>query len=143
MVYDAKTNNEKEVVAYFTLRESSIPYIDCINEDDETYDEEQCGISSIEIRMFAVSELYQDTFYNEDLIAAMIFRRIIYIIDNMSNTSLGVKAIYLHSVEEAKTCYERNGIKKMEKYIMPFHSAESEYKGMYVFIREVNMCLDE
>lgn len=143
IVYDVRAQDEKEVVAYFTLMASSIPYISRLREDNGSYNEEQCGISAIEIRMFAVNEIYQDTFYQGELIAAMVFKNIISMIDDMSKNTLGVKAIYLHSVAEAESFYEKCNMNKMEKYMQPFHNADSELQGMYAFIRKVPICYEE
>ncbi|MBQ8802255.1 MAG: hypothetical protein IJZ53_01280 [Tyzzerella sp.] len=58
---------DKDVIAYYTLAVTSIPYEDRIRLDEEEakklnqeFDIQICGIPSIEIKMFAVDEKYQD-----------------------------------------------------------------------------------
>ena len=58
---------QRDVVGYYTLAATAIPYTDRIRlEEDEAreqrreFDEEICGISAIEIKMFAVDKKYQD-----------------------------------------------------------------------------------
>lgn len=71
VMYD-KNNNEigRDVVSYYTLAATAIPYEDRIRLDEEDakatgeeFDIEICGISAIEIKMFAVNEKYQDVFF--------------------------------------------------------------------------------
>lgn len=72
VLYD-KDNIEikRDIVSYYTLAATAIPYEDRIRRDKEEakekggeFDIEICGISAIEIKMFAVSEKYQDVFLN-------------------------------------------------------------------------------
>lgn len=153
-VDDNQIETGREVVAYYTLATTSIPYEDRIRkdedeilEDGEEFDIQICGISAIEIKMFAVNEKYQDTFYEfegEDLpVAAWIMRSIINYADNLSNSVLGFKAILLHSVPEAEEFYKTNGFHFVEANMKPLHNLDSEYKAMYLTLRKVHMNYDE
>ncbi len=62
--------NENKIVAYYTISMGAIPYTDrwLIPEEEREdltnqYDEKECGISAVEIKMFAVAKEYQDAFF--------------------------------------------------------------------------------
>lgn len=136
--------NEKpiDIVSYFTLVSSAIPYIYRTEpeegEEDEPY-ETMCGIPAIRIHMFVVSDKYQDVFYNGKPVAAWVFEAIINIIDEKSKKDTGIKAIYLHSLPSAKNFYKRNKMLEAEKYMQPFSGMDDELDVMYVFIRDVRI----
>lgn len=155
VIYD-KNNNEirRDVVSYYTLAATAIPYEDRIRRDEEEakatgeeFDTEICGISAIEIKMFAVNEKYQDVFFEyegEDLpIAAWIMRSIIDFAYSLLNEVIGFKALFLHSLPEAEKFYKANGFNAMEINMQPLHCIDSEYKAMYLALREVHMNYDE
>lgn len=89
VLYDKdNTEIERDIVSYYTLSATAIPYEDRIRCDEEEaletgeeFDIEICGISALEIKMFAVNQNYQDVFFEyagEDLpISAWIMRNII------------------------------------------------------------------
>ena len=117
MLYD-KDNIEikRDIVSYYTLAATAIPYEDRIRRDKEEakekggeFDIEICGISAIEIKMFAVSEKYQDVFFEyegENLpISAWIMRYIIDFAYSLSDEVVGFKALFLHSLPEAESFY--------------------------------------
>lgn len=127
----------KDLVAYYTLSSGAIPYVErwAIPEDERTspdkkYDEYQCGISTIEIKMFAVSTKYQDVFYRfegEDLpVAAWILRSIIDQANEMMQHNLGIKAIFLQSVPDAIEFYQLNKFEKIYEYMNPFSTIDSD-----------------
>lgn len=69
IVLDGFSKNEKKIVAYYTISMGAIPYTDrwLIPEEEREdltnqYDEKECGISAVEIKMFAVAKEYQDAF---------------------------------------------------------------------------------
>ena len=69
IVLDCFSKNEKKIVAYYTISMGAIPYTDrwLIPEEEredltKQYDEKECGISAVEIKMFAVAKEYQDIF---------------------------------------------------------------------------------
>ena len=71
ILYD-KDNIEidRDIVSYYTLSATAIPYEDRIRCDEEEvletgeeFDIEICGISALEIKMFAVNQNYQDVFF--------------------------------------------------------------------------------
>ena len=76
---------QREIVAFYTLSVTAIPYEDRIRLDEEEaretgreFDIQLCGIPALEIKMFALDVKYQDKFYEfegEDLpISAWIMR---------------------------------------------------------------------
>lgn len=154
VMYD-KNNNEirRDVVSYYTLAATAIPYEDRIRLEEETkatgeeFDTEICGISAIEIKMFAVNEKYQDVFFEyegEDLpISAWIMRSIIDFAYSLMNEVIGFKALFLHSLPEAEKFYKANGFNAMEINMQPLHCFDSEYKAMYLTLREVHMNYDK
>lgn len=144
----------RDIVSYYTLAATAIPYEDRIRRDEkeaamtgEDFDIEICGISAIEIKMFAVDERYQDVFFEyegEDLpISAWIMRSIIDFAYSMLECVLGFKALFLHSVPEAETFYMANGFNPVEVNMQPLHCVDSEYKAMYLTLKEVHMNYDD
>lgn len=113
----------------------------------EQYDTEICGISALEIKMFAVSEKYQDIFYEyegEELpISAWIMRSIIDAANSMLNDTLGFKALFLHSLPNAEKFYRANGFNPMEINMQPLYCVDSEYRAMYLTLKEVHMNYDD
>lgn len=154
VLYDENdVERERDIVAYYTLAATSIPYEDRIRlekeEAEETgkvYDIQICGIPAIEIKMFAVNEKYQDVFYRykgEDIpIAAWVIRNIISYADCLIKSVVGFKAIFLHAVPEAESFYEKNGFNPVEINMRPLHTVDSEYMAMYLTLREVHMIYD-
>lgn len=155
VMYD-KNNNEigRDVVSYYTLAATAIPYEDRIRLDEEEaeaigeeFNTEICGISAIEIKMFAVNEKYQDVFFEyagEDLpVSAWIMRSIIDFAYSLLNEVIGFKALFLHSLPEAEKFYEENGFNAMKINMQPLHCVDSEYKAMYLALKEVRMNYDE
>lgn len=145
---------KRDLVAYYTLSATAIPYEDRIRRDEEEvketgeeFDIEICGISAIEIKMFAVDENYQNVFFEyagEDLpISAWIMKNIIDEANVMMNKVLGFKALFLHSVPEAEEFYLVNGFHPVEINMQPLHSVDSEYKAMYLALKEVHMNYDD
>ena len=155
VLYD-ENNHElsRELVSYYTLSATAIPYVDRIKLDEDEaketgmqYNEEIWGISALEIKMFAVDEKYQDVFFEyegEDLpIAAWIIRNIINDTYILMNTVVGFKALFLHAIPDAKEFYSKNGFKPMKINMQPLKSIDSEYEPMYLALKEVHMNYDE
>ena len=145
---------KRDVVAYYTLAATAIPYEDRIRCDEEEAKEtgeefniEICGISAIEIKMFAVDVKYQDTFFEydgEDLpVSAWIMRNIINFSYSLLDGVLGFKSLFLHSLPEAENFYIANGFNPVEVNMQPLHCVDSEYKAMYLALKEVHMNYDE
>lgn len=139
---------------HIILAATAIPYEDRIRLDEEEakiknteFDIEICGISAIEIKMFAVSEKYQDVFFQydgEDLpISAWIIRNIIDYAYSLLNEVVGFKALFLHSLPEAEQFYKINGFNSVENNMQPLHCVDSEYTAMYLALKEVHMNYDE
>lgn len=155
VMYDKNNiETERDVVSYYTLSATSIPYEDRLRRDEEEakatgeeFDTEICGISALEIKMFAVNEKYQDVFFEyegEDLpISAWIMRNIIDYAYSLLNDVIGFKALFLHSVPEAESFYMMNGFNPVEKNMQPLHCIDSEYKAMYLALKEVHMNYEE
>ena len=144
----------REVVAFYTLSATAIPYEDRIRLDKEEaeligreFDSQICGISALEIKMFAVDEKYQDVFFEfdgEDLpISAWIIKSIIDDANDLINNVLGFKAIFWHSLPNAEDFYASNGFNQVEKNMQPLHCVDSEYIAMYLSLKEVHMNYDE
>ena len=145
---------KRDIVAYYTIATTSIPYEDRIRLEPEEaeiegkeYDIHICGIPAIEIKRFAVDEKYQDIFYEyegEDMpISAWIIRDIIGHAEELLNTVIGFKAIFLHSVPEAEVFYKRNGFHTVKENMKPLHSMDSDFTAMYLTLREVHMNYDD
>ena len=127
-----------DVVAFFTLVSSAIPYIYRTVDEDGVY-EAMCEIPAVKVNMFAVNDKYQDTFYENKPISALVFETIIDIIDNKAKTDMGIKAIYLHSLPSAEKFYLRNHMLKAEEYMQTFSENDDDLTAMYVFIRDVKI----
>lgn len=151
---ESGVETERDLVAFYTLATTAIPYEDRIRLDEEEaletgeeFDVQICGIPALEIKMFAVDEKYQDVFYEyeeEDMpVSAWIMRNIIDTAESMLKNTIGFKAIFLHSVPGAEKFYERNGFSKMVINMRPLHSIDSEYTAMYLSLREVKMNYDK
>lgn len=145
---------KRDIVGYYTLSATAIPYEDRIRRDEDEakeygseFDIEICGISALEIKMFAVSEQYQNIFFkhdDEDLpIAAWIIRNIINFSSTLSQSVVGFKALFLHSVPEAESFYLINGFHPIEVNMQPFHSVDSDYKAMYLALKNIQMNYDD
>lgn len=145
---------KKELAAYYTIFATSIPFVsriklypEDIGEDGKEYDEKLFGVNAVQIKLFAVDKKYQDTFYKQgkfDLpISAWILRFVIGNIDFISNNVCGVKAIFLHSVEEAEKFYLKNGFEYTDEKEEPFHSDDEDLKSMFLRLREIDICYDD
>lgn len=152
---DAEGNEiDRDCVAYYTLAGTSIPYEDRIRLDPQEaeergteYDITICGISSLEIKMFAIDNKYQNLFYsydNEDLpIAAWILRNIINYAEELLENYVGFKSVFLHSVPEAEEFYLKNGFQPLLINMRPLHNLDSEYTPLYLSLREVSINYDD
>lgn len=145
---------KRELVAYYTLAATSIPYIDRIRLDEDEakilgkeFDTQTCGISALEIKMFAVNKKYQDTFYKyegiELPISAWVMRKIIDHANSLIHTVLGFKAVFLHALPSAEKFYENNGFHPVEENMQPLHSVDSDYKAMYLALKEIHMTYED
>ncbi|XCP84405.1 hypothetical protein ABXS75_15265 [Roseburia hominis] len=144
----------RELVSYYTLSSTAIPYIDRIRLDEDEakekgkeFSDEIWGIPALEIKMFAVDEKYQDVFFEfegEDLpIAAWIIRNIINKAYSLMSTVVGFKALFLHALPNAEKFYEKNGFNSMKNNMQPLQCVDSEYRAMYLALKEVHMNYDE
>lgn len=151
---EEKQTITKDLVGYFTLSSTAIPYEDRIRLDDEEakkfnkeFDITICGISALEIKMFALNKTYQDLFYEYDgvdmPISAWVLHSIIDYATQISSEIVGFKAIFLHSVEEAESFYSKNGFVYVPPNVKPLYSIDGEFKAMYLPIHEVYMNYDE
>jgi hypothetical protein len=153
--YDTDGSEQsRDIVGYYTLSATAIPYIDRIRLDEEEikatgeeFSSETCGIPALEIKMFAIDEKYQDLCYvyeGEDLpISAWILRNIVNYSHTLLEEVLGFKALFLHSLPEAESFYAMNGFNPMEVNMQPLHCVDSEYKAMYLSLKEVHMNYDD
>lgn len=152
LVFD-ESSVERKLVAYYTLCATAIPFLSRIKLDFEEivdeaeYDERLYGVGAMQIKMFAVDVEYQNVFYRQDElempIAAWILRYIVKSIDSMSSVVCGVKAIFLHAVEDAKLFYYQNNFIYADERIRPFDSDDSELASMFLKLREIRIVYDE
>ena len=144
---------ERKLVAYYTLCATAIPFLSRIKlefeerVDEAEYDERLYGVSAMQIKMFAVDIQYQNIFYKQDElempISAWILRYIVNAIDSISCELCGVKAIFLHAVEDAKLFYYQNSFIYADERIRPFDSEDSELTSMFLKLREVRIVYDD
>ena len=136
--------NKKDdsIIGYYTLVSSALPYYYRTNDNGQYY-QVLCGIPAIEVRMFAIDESYQDVFIGDTPISAIVFRHIVDYVCKLSETSAGIKAIYLHTLPSAQRFYEKNGMQKCEKYFVPFASEDDDLLVMYALINECNIVYEE
>lgn len=131
-------------IAYYTISAFTVHIVDRYDyEDDDIPEEEKrehfSPIPSIMISRFAVDENYQDTFYNNDLVAALILRAIIDEICDMTKSVIGAKMISLCAVDTAVDFYEKNGFKKFPKDFTVFDFMEAqENTPMYLALHKIN-----
>lgn len=107
-----------EPIAYYTLSAFTVNIVDRYDFQDDDIPEEDkrehfSPIPSIMIKMFAVSEDYQDTIYDGKLVSSIILKGIIDDIKNISNNVIGAKMITLCSVDTAIKFYKENGFISM------------------------------
>lgn len=155
VIYDENgIEQTREIVSFYTLAATAIPYEDRIRLDEdeakelgEEFDSQICGIPALEIKMFAVDVKYQDLFYEyqgEDLpISAWIMRSIIDYANDLINNVVGFKAIFLHSLPDAEKFYLANKFNPMKINMQPLHGLDSEYTAMYLTLKEVHMNYDK
>lgn len=153
LIFD-KSRGDKKPIAFYTLEATAIPYTSRTKyEPDEAekfgkdYEECRCGIPSVEIKMFAVDQEYQDTWYEsngeEKPIAAWIIEFILSEIDNMSREVVGFYAVLLHSVPTAESFYLKNHFYYAEPYMEDFWGADNSLKVMYLPLRDLKIVYDE
>ncbi|MEG0377007.1 MAG: hypothetical protein RR614_00865, partial [Eubacterium sp.] len=107
-------------MAYYTLSIASLVYMDLtpldpeeVAETGEKFDKYQYNIPTVEIKMFAVNEAYQDVFFEYDgdsrPISAWVFQNLIEFITELSTSTIGLKAISLHAADTyAENFYLQN-----------------------------------
>lgn len=57
--------------------------------------------------------------------------------------TLGFKALFLHTLPNAKAFYKRNGFHLMKANMHPLHGVDSDLEGMYLTLRNVVMHYDK
>lgn len=145
---------KREIVAYYTLESNAIPYTDRIRLDEDEaitlgkeFDEEVCGISVLEIKMFAVHEKYQDMFYEfegEDLpIAAWCIRYIVAYANYISESVLSFKALFLHAVPNSIEFYKKNDFQDISINMHPFTCPDSDFLPMWMPLKDIHMNYDK
>lgn len=154
VIWNKLNSVDKEVVGYFTLSANAIPYIDRIRLDEnevremhKEFDEQNWGIPVVEIKMFAVQEKYQDLFYvlkHQELpISAWCLLAIIKYAENLLESVIGFKALFLHSVPEAESFYAQNGFQDMKMNMHPFASVDSDMRQMWMPLKKIHMNYDK
>jgi hypothetical protein len=59
------------------------------------------------------------------------------------NGVVGFKALFLHSLPEDEEFYMTNGFNPVEVNMQPLHCVDSEYRAMYLTLKEVHMNYEE
>ena len=135
--------NKREVVAYYTISTSSIHSIDRYDFEDEDVPKDEkrehfSPISAFLIKMFAVNEKYQDTYYNDELVASLILKNIIFDLYDMSTSVVGAKRIILCAVEKAKKFYKLNNFEEFDgKYTLFDKIDAQDNYPMYLALHKV------
>lgn len=135
--------NKREIVAYYTISSSSIHSIDRYDFEDEDVPKDEkrehfSPISAFLIKMFAVNEKYQDTYYNDELVASLILKNIIFDLYDMSTSVVGVKRIILCAVEKAKKFYKLNNFEEFDgKYTLFDKIDAQDNYPMYLALHKV------
>ena len=135
--------SKREIVAYYTISSSSIHTIDRYDfeEEDVPQDEKRehfSPISSFLIKMFAVNEKYQDTYYNDELVASLILKNIIFDLYDMITSVVGAKRIILCAVEKAKKFYKLNNFKEFDDNYTLFDKIDAQDNyPMYLALHNV------
>lgn len=153
LVFNNKDDN-RDLVAYYTLATTAIPYIDRIRYDAEEqkkygreFDDQIWGIWAIEIRMFAVDINYQDIFYRfEDEclpISVWILNSIIDYAHSLIDSIVGIKALFLHATPNAERFYYKNKFNYIEKNMKPLQCVDSDCQSMYHALKKIHMNFDE
>lgn len=135
--------NKREIVAYYTISSSSIHSIDRYDFEDEDAPKDEkrehfSPISAFLIKMFAVNEKYQDTYYNDELVASLILKNIIFDLYDMSTSVVGAKRIILCAVEKAKKFYKLNNFEEFDgKYTLFDKIDAQDNYPMYLALHKV------
>ena len=135
--------NKREIVAYYTISSSSIHTIDRYDFEDEDVPQDEkrehfSPISAFLIKMFAVNEKYQDTYYNDELVASLILKNIIFDLYDMSTSIVGAKRIILCAVENAKKFYKLNKFKEFDGNYTLFDKIDAQDNyPMYLALHNV------
>ena len=146
--------NENKIVAYYTISMGAIPYTDrwLIPEEEREdltnqYDEKECGISAVEIKMFAVAKEYQDAFFTfegkEQPVSAWILHEVLNRIQRISVKEISAKAVFLNAVPEAEKFYLNNGFDYVQPGMHAFYTNDSEYRTMYLPLTELRIHYDK
>lgn len=106
-------DSNNQIIAYYTLNCSAITS----NSHKKKY-----YSPAIEIKMFALNEIYQDNkiIYSEDdeeYICDLILSHIIKEIYDFTNETCGAKTVVLYSTDNAKHFYSRNSFECFEPYM--------------------------
>lgn len=137
------TEIKRELVAYYTIASSTIHNVDRFDfEDDEIPENEKrehfSPISSFMIKMFAVNEEYQDTFFEGELVASLILKNIIFDLYTMSISVIGAKSIILCAVKKAKRFYSLNNFIELDKTYTLFDKIDAQDNyPMYLALHNV------
>jgi hypothetical protein len=136
LIVDKKANR---LVAYYTLASCALLYF----KDEEVLGKNNIdeikisGISSIEIKMFAVSTSYQDVKCDDGKgheipISAFILGSLIGEIYNISLYTTGIETIVLHAIPDAVDFYIRNSFVPLDKYYSLHDSYTEGCTPMYM-----------
>ena len=149
LIWDNFENGKRKIVAYFTLSTIAVPYDDGnFKTDEEKADlSKYPPINGAEIKMFAVDESYQDSFYlyqGEDKpVSAWCLSYIIDFISNLSEEIISIQAIFLHAIENAQDFYYTNKFSYAPTIMKPLYSADSDFPIMWMPLKPLPSVIQE
>lgn len=142
LIYNYLDDNKRDIVAYFTISNNVIPYDDGIDDDRNDLSNYPC-ITVAEIKMFAVSEKYQDVFYSfEDTdmpVSAWCLHFVIAYLEMICEEYISFQALFLHSVPTAEDFYIKNGFSPLPNYTRPLYSNDQELTAMWKVLKPIRI----
>lgn len=135
-------SGENKLIAYYTLAATSIlNYQKDVSGKDDINEVKIYGYSAIEIKMFAVSKVYQDFWTNDGIVLSdIILGELIGDIYTMSYSLLGIKVIFLNAINEDNVInfYERNTFEKLSEYMPLYNEYNEGCVPMYLPLYELD-----
>lgn len=127
LIENIKSEDNIEIVAYYTISSASIINIYIDEENCESSEREKyfLPISSFMINMFAVNKKYQDCYFKDKLISSLVLKYIIGTLYEMSINIIAAKMIILCSVPDAVKFYEKNNFKKIDECYTIFDKVDA------------------
>lgn len=125
-----KDESIKDIVGFFTLQASAVS----INRNGDIVK----GIPSVRVTHFAVDYRYQDTFHEDILLATKLFSQMIVNILDMTKTMLGVKIVYLRTLDTAKNFYLRCGMSAFDEEYKALPDESEDCETLMLVLEEID-----